>query len=188
MLRIPDLFPGFLSIVALASHFHVSPASAQQQTMRFQDLPREVRSHVDEIRRSCKELDADFKPYDAMQGISVIDLNGDGSRDLMVDNEEVCNSHMAGANCSNRGCDLIIWKQAGGVEDGVQRAPPQKIHKPCQRDRALSVDGCLDLCGRSEVQAGPAERIYIRKELRSADYLSERAMVVAANPLSIRRS
>ncbi len=119
MPRIPDLLFGFLLIAAPAmppaSHFLVNSASAQQQTMRFQDLPKEVRNHVDEIRQSCKELDPEFKPYDAMQGINVIDLNGDGSRDLMVDNEEVCNSHMAGANCSNRGCDLIIWKQAGGA-------------------------------------------------------------------------
>jgi hypothetical protein len=48
-----------------------------------------------------------------MQGITVVDLDGNRSRDLMVDNEELCNAAMAGANCSNRGCDLTIWKEVG---------------------------------------------------------------------------
>ena len=48
-----------------------------------------------------------------MQGITAVELAGDSSRDLMVDAEHLCNSWMKGANCTNRGCDLKIWKQVG---------------------------------------------------------------------------
>ena len=47
------------------------------------------------------------------------DLEGDGSSDLLVDAEYLCARRMAGANCTNRGCDLQIWKQVG----------PRKWHK-----------------------------------------------------------
>ena len=49
-----------------------------------------------------------------MQGFTTIDLDGDGSRDLMVDTVDLCNRCFFGANCSNRGgSDLVIWKQVG---------------------------------------------------------------------------
>ena len=39
-------------------------------------------------------------------------MNGDGSRDIFVDNEELCGSlRLAGGNCSNRGCDVTIYKE-----------------------------------------------------------------------------
>ena len=88
--------------------------------MQFQELPKNIQTSVAQTRDSCKEMDTDFEPHDAMQGITVIDLDGDGSRDLMVDNEELCNARMAGANCTNRGCDLTIWKQVGrNLENGL---------------------------------------------------------------------
>ncbi len=40
-----------------------------QKTFQFSDLPREVQGHANDVRKSCKELNADFKPYDPMQGI-----------------------------------------------------------------------------------------------------------------------
>ena len=109
-----DLCKVAASAVFLAFIFQVNTALAQQREMQFQELPSEVQKHINAVRQSCKELDPDFKPYDAMQGIEVIDLNGDGSRDLLVNNEYVCNGRMAGANCTNRGCDLLLWKQVGG--------------------------------------------------------------------------
>jgi len=89
-------------------------ALAQQAGMQFQQLPKEVQGQVNEVRQSCKDLDPNFKPNDDMQGIAVIDLNGDGSRDFAVDNRYLCNEWMSGANCTNRGCDLTIWKQQAG--------------------------------------------------------------------------
>jgi hypothetical protein len=85
-------------------------AVAAPQEFRLESLPEEVRLHVQEIRNSCLEADPQFKPYDPMQGITPIDL--DGGAALMVDNEELCAPvRAAGFNCTNRGCDLKIWKQ-----------------------------------------------------------------------------
>jgi len=49
--------------------------------------------------------------FNDMQGITIVDLKGDGSRDIAVDNEGLCGAHMAGVNCSNRGCDMTIYKR-----------------------------------------------------------------------------
>jgi hypothetical protein len=90
-----------------------APSAPAAPTIQFRELPREVQDHVNKVRQSCKDLDPEFKPYDLMQGITAIDLGGDNSRDIMVDNEKLCNNWMKGENCSNRGCDLKIWKQIG---------------------------------------------------------------------------
>jgi len=87
------------------------PASAQQQSMQFRQLPSKVSSDVKRIRKLCKGFNRKFKPYNLMHGITVIDLEGDGSRDLLMDARRLCNDWMPGANCSKRGCDLTIWKQ-----------------------------------------------------------------------------
>jgi len=84
---------------------------AAQPRLEFRQLPKEVRDHAIEVRKSCKELVPDTQ-FSEMQGIDILDLKGDGSRDIFVDNEELCGAHMAGANCSNRGCDMIIYKEA----------------------------------------------------------------------------
>jgi hypothetical protein len=78
--------------------------------MEFRQLPKEVRDHAIEVRKSCKEDNPDMQ-FNDMQGIQILDLKGDGSRDIFVDNEGLCGEHMAGANCSNRGCDMIIYKE-----------------------------------------------------------------------------
>jgi hypothetical protein len=83
---------------------------AAQPSMEFRQLPKEVRDHAIEVRKSCKEFDSDRK-FSDMQGIDILDLKGDGSRDIFVDNEGLCGEHMAGANCSNRGCDMTIYKE-----------------------------------------------------------------------------
>ena len=49
--------------------------------------------------------------FNDMQGIQILDLKGDGSRDIFVDNEGLCGDHIAGVNCSNRGCDMIVYKE-----------------------------------------------------------------------------
>jgi hypothetical protein len=89
-----------------------SPAAAATK-IRYQQLPPEIRHYVERIRKSCRELYAPYRARTKLQGIRVIDLNGDGSRDLMIDAEHLCADWVPGANCSNRGCDLKIWKQVG---------------------------------------------------------------------------
>jgi len=104
-----------LANIVLLPLFSVTAASSSYgQAMsqaEFDRLPKEVRATIQNIRTSCKELDPDFTPYAIDQGITIIDL--DGSKAIMVDAEDVCNGWVAGANCSNRGCDLKIWKQTG---------------------------------------------------------------------------
>jgi hypothetical protein len=89
----------------------VTSAVSAPQEFKFETLPHEVRMHVEEIRDRCMEADPQFKPYDPMQGITVVDLDGSAAA-LIVDNEELCAPvRAAGFNCTNRGCDLKIWKQ-----------------------------------------------------------------------------
>ena len=102
-----------LILSAFAICFSISDALAQAKSMQYQQLPPEVRKYTDDIHRSCKEQDDQSQPSDLMQGIQVIDLDGTGARDLLVDAEGLCNSWIKGGNCSNRGCDLKIWKQTG---------------------------------------------------------------------------
>jgi hypothetical protein len=46
-------------------------------------------------------------------GLQRIGLNGDGSTDIVVDWGYVACGAAGGGGCSNRGCDLEIFKQAG---------------------------------------------------------------------------
>jgi hypothetical protein len=100
-------------IAALAILSQFEPALAEMPDLQYQQLPADLRNYVEGVRQSCKELDGEFKPYNLMQGITVVALDTEGSRDLLVDAEELCNARMAGANCTNRGCDLKIWKEVG---------------------------------------------------------------------------
>ncbi len=85
-------------------------ASTAQELINFHQLPKEVRDLAVEVRNSCKELNPDMT-FNDMQGIQILDLSGDGSRDIVVDSEELCGVRMAGANCSNRACDMTIYKE-----------------------------------------------------------------------------
>jgi hypothetical protein len=86
-------------------------AAAQSQRMEFRELPKEVRDHALRIRDACREVIPEAT-RDGMQGIWVLDLKGDGSRDIIIDNEGLCGTHLAGVNCSNRGCDMMIYKES----------------------------------------------------------------------------
>lgn len=80
--------------------------------MGYQDLPDAAKSYVEAVRESCRENAEDSVPSDPMAGISQVFLPGDIPA-LVLDNETLCNSSYAGANCSNRGCDLEIMAKEG---------------------------------------------------------------------------
>ena len=80
-----------------------------QQDIKFKELPKDVRDRALEVRKACKEENPDLS-FNEMQGIQVFSLKG-GAKAVFVGNEELCGSHMAGANCSNRGCDFQIYKE-----------------------------------------------------------------------------
>lgn len=102
-------------MLCVALVFVAQPALAQRREIKFFELPLDIQRHVTEVRKSCRELhDEGMHVSEPSQGVTVVDIERDGSTDFLVDNEEICGTHMAGANCSNRGCDLLIWQQRSG--------------------------------------------------------------------------
>lgn len=101
--------PKAIVITAIMGALQSSVLSAQEM-IDFNKLPKEIRERATEARRACKELNPEIK-FSQLQGIDIFDLEGDGSTDIVVDNEGLCGEHMPGANCSNRGCDLAIYKE-----------------------------------------------------------------------------
>jgi hypothetical protein len=73
-------------------------------------FPREVKNQVLDIRNNCTELTKNKYPNE-MQGVTILDLKGDGSRDIIVSSEQLCGDWLAGGNCSNRFCDLYSYKE-----------------------------------------------------------------------------
>jgi len=108
-------------------------ASAQMTELEYSQLPREVRDTIRDIRANCKELNPDFKPYAIEQGIMIVDLDDSGSKNIVLDAENVCNGQVPGANCSNRGCDMTIFKE-------TSRGQWQKIFKEHLYAKYLAID------------------------------------------------
>lgn len=81
----------------------------------FLALPNEVQAYVSEVRGSCTEVyaqadyDVNPTPQDDMQGVLSVELEGRPA--IIADNETLCTDHIPAGNCSNRGCDLVIWRQ-----------------------------------------------------------------------------
>ena len=125
------------NIVLAAYLLSVLPVTAQP-TLDFNQLPKEVRDHAIKVRDSCQEYTSDGggeeeRTFDDMQGIQILDLKGDGSRNIFVDNEGLCGRAMPGANCSNRGCDFRIYKE-------VSRGQWRKIFDEHLHDKFLAID------------------------------------------------
>ena len=85
--------------LVLASGVFWTASLLAQPTLTFGQLPSEIRERAADVRKTCTELNPEMK-FDDMQGILVVDLKGDGSRDIVLDNEALCGgAHLAGANC-----------------------------------------------------------------------------------------
>ena len=121
--------------IMIAVVFSGVPTSQAQEVLTFRDLPRAVRDLAAEVRNQCKELEPDMKLDYEMSGIQIFDLNGDGSGDIFVDNEDLCGSlRLAGGNCSNRGCDMTIYKE-------VSKGRWQKIFNEHLYAKFMAIDG-----------------------------------------------
>jgi hypothetical protein len=125
------------NIVLAAYLLSVLPVTAEP-TLDFKQLPKEVRDHAIDVRNSCQEYTSkgggeEEGAFDDMQGIQILDLKGDGSRNIFVDNEGLCGRAMPGANCSNRGCDFRIYKE-------VSRGQWRKIFDEHLHDKFLAID------------------------------------------------
>jgi hypothetical protein len=78
---------------------------AAQPTLEFSQLPSEIRNRAIEVRKSCSELFPEME-FDDMQGIQVLDVKGDGSRDIVVDDERLCGRHISGETAQ---IVLVTW-------------------------------------------------------------------------------
>lgn len=99
-----------LSLIGLL----ISQQGVRSQELTFSELPTEIQQYVTEVRSTCMEQNPELRVRDPAQGVSVVRLTKEGLTDLMVDNEAICGTHMAGANCTNRACPLLIWQRRGG--------------------------------------------------------------------------
>jgi formylglycine-generating enzyme required for sulfatase activity len=95
----------------------VAPPKVSDGGLQYDYLPRAVKSYVEEVRNSCRDYDPNGVPSDRMSGIRPISL-ADGTPALLIENETLCSDHYSGANCSNRGCDVVVmvegnddWKE-----------------------------------------------------------------------------
>ena len=78
----------------------------------WSELPKEVRDAVLETREACRKLgDEEEQKFDQWQGISFLPLKAGGQDYVVVDHRWLCNDHIKGGNCSNRGCDVWIYEQ-----------------------------------------------------------------------------
>jgi hypothetical protein len=106
-------------------------AAKAQELTSFSQLPKEVRDQASHVRGTCKELEPDMKLEDEMLRIQVLDITGEGSRDIFVDNEELCGSlRLAGGNCSNRGCGMTIYREVfkGRWQKNTSGALLRQVH------------------------------------------------------------
>ena len=113
-----------------------SVAAAQQGGTAYQDLPAATKAYVEEVRRSCKEAHPDGVPADPMAGITQILLNGAAA--LILDNEGLCSDHYSGANCTNRGCDVVIMTAPSDGE-------PKEIFREHLYDRTFDIGSDSEL-------------------------------------------
>jgi hypothetical protein len=86
-------------------------ATAQDAVTTFGGLPSPIRSEIERVHKECADLHASYAANHEMQGLMFVELAGRPV--IVVDNLHLCNSHVPGANCSNRGCDVTIWQQDG---------------------------------------------------------------------------
>ena len=124
----PELIIIFLTVCNLLWTIPV----AAQPVLEFAQLPSEIQNHAIEVRKSCSEIVPEME-FNDMQGIQVLDVKGDGSRDIVVDDEGLCGRHISGGNCSNRSCDLAIYKEG-------PKGQWRKIFDEGAYDRYLAID------------------------------------------------
>jgi hypothetical protein len=75
------------------------------------DYPPEVRSVLDQVRGACKEEGGE-PVGDPQAGVTIIDLDRDGSKDILVDGWRACSVQFKGSGaCNTAGCDTKIFKQ-----------------------------------------------------------------------------
>jgi hypothetical protein len=91
---------------------HVAVAESWQ-TLDASDYPAEVRTILDEVRGGCREAGQQVSE-DPQAGVTIIDLDRDGSKDILLDAWHACEVPVKGGGaCNTAGCDIKIFKQVG---------------------------------------------------------------------------
>lgn len=75
----------FLVVITLLAQTAYRNSAAAQTQRLFDQLPRELQNTMREVRQSCNKESGEQISLDSDKGIELIDLSGDGSRDIVVD-------------------------------------------------------------------------------------------------------
>jgi hypothetical protein len=91
-------------------------------------LPSALKMRSLNILKECEEMSTGRKTNLPWRGITIVDLSGDGSHDVIWDAYKLCGSPKTGANCDKWDtCPFEIWKQ-------VQRTQWQRVFSQMVRD------------------------------------------------------
>jgi hypothetical protein len=72
--------------------------------------PSEIKTIQNEVRSACREAGLQASE-DPQAGVTIIDLDRDGSTDVLFEAWRSCEVEMKGAGCNTAGCDLRIFRQ-----------------------------------------------------------------------------
>ena len=91
----------------------LAAATESSQSLDAANFPDEVRTVLDEVREACKE--ARLTPStDPQAGVTIIDLDRDGSKDIFLNASKACETRFKGNGvCRTGGCEISIFKQIG---------------------------------------------------------------------------
>jgi hypothetical protein len=81
-------------------------------TLEASEYPPEVKKALDDVRSACKGEEHEVVD-DPQAGVTIIDLDRDGSKDILLEAWRTCSVEMKGAGCNAAGCVLQIFKQVG---------------------------------------------------------------------------
>jgi hypothetical protein len=103
-------------LIAIGVVFCLSLA-AQGRAASFLSLdkseyPAAVNDALQQVRSACKESGHQPLDYPGI-GVTIIDLNRDGSKDIVLRASQACDFPTKGAGCNTAGCVVQIFKQVG---------------------------------------------------------------------------
>ena len=84
-------------------------------TLEASEYPPEVKKGLDDVRSACKGEEHEVVD-DPQAGVTIIDLDRDGSKDILLEAWRACSVEMKGGGCNTAGCVLQIFKQVGPHE------------------------------------------------------------------------
>jgi hypothetical protein len=102
-------------VIALALCYLTLAAPAWAESFLSLDpseFPAAVNEALQQVRSGCKE-DGHQPVAEPQVGITIIDLNRDGSKDILLQAWQACDVPTKGAGCNTAGCDVQIFKQVG---------------------------------------------------------------------------